>query len=1146
MKGNISRIGFREGQHYSGVFQVQGGLVTDSDLGEQAAIARSRIDQLGSDTAASGVPAHGGIVDLSGAGPKLVAGTVYAEGVRGEVVATKGIPSALSLYQAQQDFPNAPDLPASGQFFVYADLWERTVTYLEDPLVADPGFHGAETAFRQRTTAQIKYAPLDQLGSLGDDDGPIPRRGGGLLSATPIDPQVIADDCDPCADTVAAAQVVANALFRIEVVQVHGSAQAPDRIVLAWSAANGAPVAPRSVNAEDFERSGSVYEAFSPVTEMHLGVHFANESIARSAFIAAVADVPDPPKGPDGKEWPFLRRWDGKAEVDFIAGTATVAGTGGAAVSGRSVTITTGMLTAKVDFTGKAVVAGDYWLVETRRFAAEPIRVVSDVPLGIAHHYCPLLRITDGKVEALSDAERRRLSFPVLPDVPASHVSFDNPCPDMFEGAENVQDALAALCGLDASKIRFDPAGCGRLYDQVTNVQDALDNLCKVDFGIERYLRLMQDWGVVCGVIPRRASATEVGWGGGAILDRSGTLGDVAETTIPIAKIVDSDGFLFASRDAFAAALRSGDACLALAVDTGGLIKPFLAPKDRAFGPSEASFTALFTKCRDARPWYDFKADYAAVAEASKPALDKVIYSAASPNLAGSQKLSAAEAQVASKYTGGLIGRYKQHLGDDPLASSLDSKIADLQAQIRPQDASGSLRDSLALKLNANIYGVIRETEEQRVRRCLCDALLPRCPELGDRPFLVPIACVSGSVDGQDVIVDEVCAYCCRKQALSWRTVQYFIAETRAQIAGDLEDYCCHPKTGSRPGMKIPDYLFKTMLRPDFTPQVLTDNLNRSLSILAGDSVPTEYRIRPDISQLGIDAATGALAGNGVDVVDTIPAGDDDAVAKLRAVSSIDPGQLGPGDRSVSPGDKVALIVENGIAVDYVKVAAGSGKDLFEPSSGGASADVDFKAKADAALASFGTDLAAKVADLQTTEADLTGALDQRRDEIVAATKDLATLGETRAGIAAQIEGLSSDLTRLQGQREQLMLDVNSASGALDQVKTVHDNVTQQIAAARAELAEIVAFQAKTLDDAKAQRDAVVKSIRSEIPVNSVVGTETDFANVLVSKGVTNVGGLAGMSDGDLASAAKAAGVTLATAKTIKGAAISKLTGPIT
>jgi hypothetical protein len=126
------------------------------------------------------------------------------------------------------------------------------------------------------------------------------------------------------------------------------------------------------------------------------------------------------------------------------------------------------------------------------------------------------------------------------------------------------------------------------------------------------------------------------------------------------------------------------------------------------------------------------------------------------------------------------------------------------------------------------------------------------------------------------------------------------------------------------------------------------------------------------------------------------------------------------------------------------------------------------------------------------------------------------------------------------------MLDVTSASGALDQVKTVHDNVTQQIAAARAELAEIVAFQAKTLDDAKAQRDAVVKSIRSEIPVNSVVGTETDFGNVLVSKGVTNVGGLAGMSDGDLASAAKAAGVTLATAKTIKGAAISKLTGPIT
>jgi hypothetical protein len=311
MKGNVSRLGFREDRHYSGVFQIQGGLVTDADLGEQAAIARNRTDLLGLDTAGSGVPETGGIIDLSG--PRLVPGIVFAEGVRGVVEATGATPGALSLYGKQKDFPKAPDLPGAGDFFLYADVWERTVTHLEDALLSDAGFHGAETALRQMTIAQIKFAPLDQLEELGAEDGPLPRQGHGLLTATAVDPAVIADDCDPCADTVAAEQLVANALFRIEVVHVHGAPQAPDRIVIAWSVENAAAVARKNVNPEDFERAGAVYEMFSPITDMHLGVHAANSAVARSTFIEAVADAPNPANGPDGNPWPFIRRWSGTA-----------------------------------------------------------------------------------------------------------------------------------------------------------------------------------------------------------------------------------------------------------------------------------------------------------------------------------------------------------------------------------------------------------------------------------------------------------------------------------------------------------------------------------------------------------------------------------------------------------------------------------------------------------------------------------------------------------------------------------------------------------------------------------------------------------------------------------------------------------------
>ena len=324
-------------------------------------------------------------------------------------------------------------------------MWESTVTALEDPLLVDAGFHGVETSFRQQTLAQIKFAPIGQLAALGDPAGPLPRIGSGVLSAEAIDAETIADECDPCADTVTAEQTVANGLFRIEILHLTGNPQSPDEIVLGWSAENAAAVAPAGVNPEDFGRAGAIYETFATATEMHLGVHHDNGAVARSSFIETIGDTPgDQPAGPDGQPWPFLRRWDGVARIPFGGGAIERLGTGTVSRTGKRVKLTAGILSTELDFGGKAIVAGDYWLVETRRFADEPVRVVSATPIGILHRYCPLLRIKDGNVQPLTDAEQRRLSFPTLADIPATHVSFDNTCPDLFHGAENVQDALKA------------------------------------------------------------------------------------------------------------------------------------------------------------------------------------------------------------------------------------------------------------------------------------------------------------------------------------------------------------------------------------------------------------------------------------------------------------------------------------------------------------------------------------------------------------------------------------------------------------------------------------------------------------------------------------------------------------------------------
>ena len=82
---------------------------------------------------------------------------VLAHRVNAEVVG-----QGSAQYAAQADFPLAPPLE-NDDLLLYADVWERTVTNLEDPLLSDPGLHGAETAFRQQTVAQLKWAKAGEF-----------------------------------------------------------------------------------------------------------------------------------------------------------------------------------------------------------------------------------------------------------------------------------------------------------------------------------------------------------------------------------------------------------------------------------------------------------------------------------------------------------------------------------------------------------------------------------------------------------------------------------------------------------------------------------------------------------------------------------------------------------------------------------------------------------------------------------------------------------------------------------------------------------------------------------------------------------------------------------------------------------------------
>ena len=134
MKSLISRESYRREERYSGVYHIQGGMVTDADLDERSRITQDRTDNLGDDSIKDGVPQVGGAVAIAGDNSlSLQEGVIYADGVRGVLTANAGtsLTTPLALFSEQADFPESPDRP-NADVVIYADIWERPVYPLDE------------------------------------------------------------------------------------------------------------------------------------------------------------------------------------------------------------------------------------------------------------------------------------------------------------------------------------------------------------------------------------------------------------------------------------------------------------------------------------------------------------------------------------------------------------------------------------------------------------------------------------------------------------------------------------------------------------------------------------------------------------------------------------------------------------------------------------------------------------------------------------------------------------------------------------------------------------------------------------------------------------------------------------------------------
>jgi len=501
MKTQISRWSDEPRRRRSGLYQQQGRMVLDADWNELMELSKRRIDEALAEVIGSGAPdvvTPGmtlgitlGVLEPGGAGAPLIKrASVYVDGIRASLESSVAGTGPFALNQ-QADFPAPPPFPTAVAQMLYADVWELSATALEDRAVLDTALHGADTSTRTQQVAQIKWCPAT-INPLTDARNP--AKGDGICKLELREGSAAPDPCDPLAVGVQLEAPSGNYLFRLEVHEVLGAAVAPTEITLKWSSENAAEQYAQASVPADFKRSDYIYEFYNSITERHLGVHLANNFVPQRAQLREgwPSSVPDP------AAFPWVRRWDGYAvlvksgtawTVKALAGVLqakergrsfTALPAGGTAVAGSfsytapdfSVHLDALKLTLTLD--ARKFVAGDYWLATVREHASATTRVqlASATPSGVTHHYVLLGTATGATLQALSDAETRRLDFPRLVELSAERLGYSPTAQnarwtDLIDDAAvatplNAQRAIDLLVErLDSSDLNCTVANCG-------------------------------------------------------------------------------------------------------------------------------------------------------------------------------------------------------------------------------------------------------------------------------------------------------------------------------------------------------------------------------------------------------------------------------------------------------------------------------------------------------------------------------------------------------------------------------------------------------------------------------------------------------------------------------------------------------------
>lgn len=443
--------------------------------------------------------ANGNLVIHGGDGSSEGAGRFYGDGLA-------AVLESHQTYLSQRDLPAADPAalapPANDRARIdlaYLDLWERPITFIEDPDIREIALEGPDTCTRVQLIAQVRLLKGDEVANPTPPVAPsaafaaLLPSGNGTLTTKDTPPAALDPCADPCEPTIAGPFTgQENRLFRVEIHKFGqiGAANAASTARFKWSRENGAAASPLiedagagsflvKVEKPELFREGDLIEISNDLAELTTGPYedraqHRNHERGELRRITAIdlgartlswndPGSPEPDlhaplaRSQDTYRHAHVRRWDGAGPV-----------TAGDIVLDEGVVI---------EFGGGDFLPGDYWIFTTRVVDGSVERLIEARPHGIRRRYYPLASI-------------RR----VTDNTGAETVSFTD-----------LRPYFDPLAELDASSVHYDPGLMGNLdpaWNSITNVQQAIDALSRRELGLDLrdHNKHLHGSGVVCGL----------------------------------------------------------------------------------------------------------------------------------------------------------------------------------------------------------------------------------------------------------------------------------------------------------------------------------------------------------------------------------------------------------------------------------------------------------------------------------------------------------------------------------------------------------------------------------------------------------------------------------------------------------------------